>query len=538
MTTAVRPAGVERALTAISTVMRAQYALVSAAMLFAAHPPLAVGPLVGWFCLVPLLMATRGLSWGPAFLLGLLTGVASTLATFFWIFSLPAFTAGRGLIAAAFLGLYPAAWIALVRAYGREGSRGALAFAACAWVMLDFVRDHAGFLALPWATLAQSQVDSTCLVQLASVTGEAGIAFVLVWTNVLLAQAKGLAPRELAVRALPVALAFAVGGALLVFAPAAARAPLPVAVLRTNFPSTGPGRPSPEVRVRESLAALQSSPPAALLVWPESAFVNLAIVPQLASALEATARARSATLVVGEAEALKFEGPPDPHDPVAKVRNGALVISPGQSPVRYTKRRPVPFAEYTPLRGAFEWPRWLVPPRTFEVVAGDGPPAIATGTAGTVAVLVCFESLFSADVRAAAAQGAGVLVHLANEGWFGSPVAGEQHLATLRMRAIETGRPALLSANAGVSAIVDRTGRVVAQTAPRATTAWLTGSIVPGAGATVWMRIGDLAVALAAAGAALLFALRRRWDAAPASRGPGSDPSVPRATTHTSEESR
>ena len=57
------------------------------------------------------------------------------------------------------------------------------------WVALDFLKAHLGFLSLPWATLAHSQHENLALIQLASVTGEYGVTYIIVMVNTAIALA-------------------------------------------------------------------------------------------------------------------------------------------------------------------------------------------------------------------------------------------------------------------------------------------------------------------------------------------------------------
>ena len=111
------------------------------------------------------------------------------------------------------MGLYPAAWCGGLALLARW-RLPAIVLAPALWVTLDYLRAHAGFLALPWATLAHSQHRNLPLLQVATVAGEYGVTFLVVLGNAALA---GLvarrAWRSALVAGLLVALAHA-GGAL------------------------------------------------------------------------------------------------------------------------------------------------------------------------------------------------------------------------------------------------------------------------------------------------------------------------------------
>ena len=54
-------------------------------------------------------------------------------------------------------------------------------------------------------------------------------------------------------------------------------------------------------------------------------------------------------------------------------------------------------------------------------------------------------------------------MNVTNDAWFGDTVAPYQHLAMARMRSVELRRPMVRAANAGISAIIDEWGEVVAE---------------------------------------------------------------------------
>jgi len=121
----------------------------------------------------------------------------------------------------------------------------------------------------------------------------------------------------------------------------------------------------------------------------------------------------------------------------------------------------VPFGEYVPFKDLFSFAKKL----TKEV--GDFVPGterlvlpVHTFKMGT---FICYESIFPDEVRMFAKQGAGLLVNISNDGWFGDTGAPIQHLRMARMRAIENDRWVVRSTNTGVSVSIDPLGRVVQQ---------------------------------------------------------------------------
>jgi apolipoprotein N-acyltransferase len=178
----------------------------------------------------------------------------------------------------------------------------------------------------------------------------------------------------------------------------------------------------------------------------------------------------------------------------AVYTNAVFLARRGRFVARYDKRRLLPVAEthaspaYTPGRAPVVLPA---------SVAGLGP-------------LVCFEAMFPRLTRSLVAAGAGVLVNVTNDSWFGAAAAMRQHLEMAIVRAIEVRRPLVRAAATGVSAVVDAAGRILARTEiDRPAT--LLVRIVPGRGVSGYAAWGDgpllLAIGLTVARVLWLSAL-------------------------------
>jgi apolipoprotein N-acyltransferase len=78
--------------------------------------------------------------------------------------------------------------------------------------------------------------------------------------------------------------------------------------------------------------------------------------------------------------------------------------------------------------------------------------------AGDAGFSICYEAIFPGAISDPAHR-AQWLVNVTNDGWFGNSAGPYQHLAQLRLRAIELGLPAARAANTGISAVIDSFGR-------------------------------------------------------------------------------
>lgn len=473
------------------------WALSGSALFITAYPPWDVGVVAGWIAFVPLMVAVAGAPPMRAALFGWLFGIVAYLGVFAWLLTVPGFRWYHFLILAAYLALYPALWCLVVArlAYGSVLAQMGI---ACAWVLLDFARAHAGFLALPWMTLAQSQVENSPLLQVASLFGEPSVTFLVVLGNLAIWNLlRGGRVRIAAICASPVLAALLFGALMLSDSYPDSAPRILVASLRTAFPAPEASPPDLQARLDAELAFLDRGLPSGveLVVLPESALVNPQLFPTQIDNLRRLAKQHQATLVVGVAESTKFDHPAvEARSSDPALRSGAWLMTPESDvPQQYEKSRLMPFAEEIPLREWITWPTWLIQPIP-EVARGPAPQSIPILNGVYVGIMICWESLFAGHARALVIDEAAVLLMLANEGWFGETAAGAQHNLTARMRAAETHRSVVVSSNMGPSLVIDPFGRVIAKASPGSGMSLAVAAVPLVTDRTLYVRIGDLFV--------------------------------------------
>ena len=128
-------------------------------------------------------------------------------------------------------------------------------------------------------------------------------------------------------------------------------------------------------------------------------------------------------------------------------------------------------------------------------------------------MLICFESVFPELSRRWVAVGANLLVNLTNDAWYGRSSAPQHSLAMAVLRAVETRRSLVRSANTGISAYIEPSGAIAARSAIFVPWAEKRGVALLDE-KTVWMRFGHLFAPLCLAAGfftvALASTLRRR----------------------------
>ena len=163
--------------------------------------------------------------------------------------------------------------------------------------------------------------------------------------------------------------------------------------------------------------------------------------------------------------------------------DAATVVYPDGSmdEVVYAKRHLVPFGEYVPWRPLIEV---LIPPLTeINMLSSDFAPgegtALVSTPFGKVGGLICFDSIYECLTLDSVRDGAELLVLPTNDSWFTDSAAVYMHSAQARLRAIESGRWIVRSADTGISSVIDPRGRSHEELAP------LVEGMAPGSAASM-----------------------------------------------------
>jgi len=412
----------------------------------------------------------------------------------------------------AYLALFPAAagWLC-TRSTARRSWQRAIA-AAALWTLTEWLRSWllSGF---GWLSVGYSQSPGTPLAGFAPVGGVFAISLAasLIAAAVALAVdafASATPRRALAWLAMMAAISAA---GLLVGLPTwtlPVGEPVTVSLVQGNVTQDLKFDPEFRPRTFELYTELVAASRGRLVVLPESAFPVFAgeMPEQVLLDLVRSVVARDGDIMVG----LFTLEPPLAGADEPRYYNSVVTLGASESQL-YRKRHLVPFGETIPLEPVVGWIMRSVlsiPLASQSSGEPDPPPLAVAGQ--KVAVNICYEDAFGADVRPQAAA-ATLLVNVTNDAWYGRSIAAEQHDQIAAMRAQETGRPLLRATNTGITSAIAHDGREIARL-PWFTRGILEVEVTGRQGATPFVRFGDVpSVALAAIVFALgFFAARRR----------------------------
>lgn len=418
-----------------------------------------------WFALVPFLWFVDRQKPLAAFGWGFFLGVLFFAGILYWIVHVTVL----GLV---LLVLYLAVYFGLFalgyRLLWERGMIEKVLVLPSWWVVLEFVRSRL-FTGFGWGALGYSQYQNTVLIQIADITGVAGVSFLIVMANLLISKVlqKYGQPGSWRPLKVPVILGFiflicalGYGTYRLATGPRMmAGDKATVAVIQGNIPQWMKWNEDYHDLIWEEHLALteqaaEDRPD--VIVWPESSFPGyLWESPQRLEALKEFTGRLGIPVLVGIVRQVGED-----------YYNSAFLISQaGEAVVEHDKLHLVPFGEYVPWRGILPFLTDIVPiddftpGRAYTLFPVDSKNHRLHGQK-SFGVLICFEDTIPYLSREFVRTGADLLINITNDAWFGDTNEPFLHLQGSVFRAVENKRSVVRSANTGVSAFIDPFGRV------------------------------------------------------------------------------
>ena len=162
----------------------------------------------------------------------------------------------------------------------------------------------------------------------------------------------------------------------------------------------------------------------------------------------------------------------------------------------------VPFSAYLPFLSALA----IENGGTSGTLGIEKEPKILSVDQVKLAPIICYESIYGDFVRQQVQKGAQLLCIITNDGWWGNTPGYQQHFSFARLRAIETRRWVLRSANTGTSGSIDQRGKVIKKT-PYWTKASFAQTVTLRSDQTFYTKYGDWPAGLSLSWILLAFSI-------------------------------
>ncbi len=463
--------------------------LLSGVFIGLSYPPLP-GFLV-WFGLVPLIQIWLTASPKESAKWSYFSSLTANILSLYWL----GLNAGAGWIpvfaslvgAVVYLGIFWAGLGGFIAWVHKKGNFGYYAIPFF-WVAMEYIRGL-GPLGFPWANLATTQTKYLPVIQMAEVTGTAGIGFWILLVNlslylILIASSR----KKLLITGLVIfILPWMMGSVRLIeISEDEKLTDRTIAILQPNINPIKKWESSFRTKlytIMDSLHHQAISLNPDLILWPEA---SLPVYMRTSSSkripLENLVKETGIPLLTGTVDWGRDSSGEK------QVYNGAIYLGIGGNKM-YHKISLVPFAEYIPLSGLF--------PKLKELNIGQAN--FTHGDEFTVFPLdsiyfsnmICYESSRPKVVRGFIQNGARFLTIESNDAWSGNTSGAYQHFELAKLRAIETRTSIARSANTGISGLILPSGKVDASI-PFGQQAILLAAFPLNGPPTFYSKFGDL----------------------------------------------
>ena len=334
-------------------------------------------------------------------------------------------------------------------------------FLAAALFVIAELWQTVGWWGVPWGRLPIGQMNAVLLVRSASVFGSYFISFVIVAVNFCLAYLilkKDMRKIFTAIAATVFAFNLVLGTLVTVFYKES-YSTVKVAAAQGNISSSEKWSGSSYDKLLETYRELTEQAAdsgADVVVWPETALpYELFSDDELCEYVSNLAKDNQVTLIISAFTEVE--------DSDMLANSMIEVKSDGSFGKKiYIKQRLVPFGEFVPMR---EIVSFVFPPLADvgmladDLYEGEESVVIETGK-GKIGCGLCFDSIYESYMLDSVKNGAQYIAIATNDSWFSDSAALDMHNSQSRLRAIETGRYVVRSANTGISSVIDPLGNV------------------------------------------------------------------------------
>lgn len=476
-------------------------ALLSAFLLWLAWPPHTFAAPLLLVGLVPLLVALDQIvetsekkTGKKVFLTAGLTFLVWNTAGTYWVYN--AISAYNSPVVAFLISLIPYGLGALLMTFSfwlwyrfkKVVTKKSIAYLALVsfYIMMEYL--HASWdLAFPWMSLGNGFAGMHQLAQWYESTGVYGGSVWILLSNILAFEAyKGFKTQTGYLRFRP-----AIAWLVILIVPIAIsltryysynekNVPVNVVTVQPNidpYEKSGGISSGDQLKTMTKLSDSVAQVNTEYFIWPETAIPNFADEDRIRSnreyeeAQHFLSKYKNGTLLTG-IESIKIYNDRKTlsakFDPNSRLYfdnfNTAMQVENSSNVQFYHKSKLVPGVEKMPFPETLSF---LAP--VFSGLGGtvsgwgwqDAPGVFYSQAGVGVAPVICYESLWGEWIAESVKNGAQFIAIITNDGWWGNTYGKDQHFEYAKLRAIETRRWVVRSANTGISGFINQRGDVV-----------------------------------------------------------------------------
>ena len=417
-----------------------------------------------WIAFIPLIYSVLNNSVKNSLVYGFVSGFVCNLISLYWIFPFIQYNTNSitqsvivSFLLWGYMALYFCLWAGFL-SYTRRHLYPFLSiiFAACVWVALEFLRTYflTGF---PWNLLGYSQNKFLPMIQVADIFGVYGISFSIIAVNMLLyyrLYSKTNKNKYIITAVLTVILLLSYGILRMQKFNIAYGDKTTVAIVQPNIDQYKKW----DIEYKNEILGVLANN----IKYFESEKIDMIIYPETALPGFVQNDSEIQTLMknISNTGVFCMIGAPSINN--GKIYNSIYAVNGNGYLNIHDKNHLVIFGEYIPFRKILS--------KFFGILNSLGD--FSKGTEMnvynngkiTVGPMICSENFFPSFSRRLSCKGARILTNHTNDAWFFDTFAPYQHFVMNIFRAVENRKSVIVSANSGLSGIIDASGRTILET--------------------------------------------------------------------------
>lgn len=444
-----------------------------------------------WIAFIPLIYCSLRNCVRNSLIYGFISGIVCYAVSLYWIFPFLQYNTNssfQSIVASSLLWTYLAFYLALWSAFLSFSRRHfhpilSSCFAASSWVMLEIIRTYflTGF---GWNSLGYSQSSFIYIIQIADIVGVYGVSFIIIFINMLLyywiQDSKN--KKYLVLSILIFILLLCYGFVRINKYSQTYGEKISVGVVQPNIDQYKKWNDS---YIEYILQTLENN-----AKYFEKKDVDLIIYPEtvLPGYLQSDIKLQKVVNNISVFSKLSLIGAPGFYN--ESIYNSIFAIKKDGTILNmHNKNHLVVFGEFIPFRNLLA--------KYFGVLNSLGD--FSKGKAMqifrynnlVIGATICSENFFPNLSRKLVVNGSKILTNHTNDAWFFDSFAPYQHFVMNIFRAVENRKNIIVSANTGLSAVIDASGNVITKTTINQNISFISDAY-QNEDLTIYDRIGDV----------------------------------------------
>lgn len=465
------------------------FSVISGVLLALSFPKFNVF-IFAWVSFIPLLYCIFKSNIKHSLIYGFITGLIFNIISVYWIFLFLLNNSNRffssmsvAIILWVYLSIYFAVWAVSVNILKRYNSLIVILFSSSLWIFLEFIKSYL-FTGFQINLLGYSQSSFILLIQIADIAGIYGVSFIIILINIMLFYRIYFTNKKFSIFIILITIClFIYGFVRMNKFDMQYGSKITVGIVQTKEYKEKKVYYQENVvkQIYKSIENIKNKD-MDIILYPETLVLgDLEKDKIIKDMIKEISLLSDINLIGGTLSIHKNN------------YNSIFIISrKGEILDVYRKKHLVVFGEYLPFRKGLLI-RFLSSLNKFEDRTHETELKVFHFDKYTIGISICSENFYPSLSREFVLKGATILTNHTNNSWFKDPTLPYQHFSMNVFRAVENRKNVLISANSGISGIIDASGRTVEKIKEDESLSFISNAYTNNY-ITIYDKIGDIFV--------------------------------------------